>query len=53
VETYDGVLLCLGWIVSKLVLLGCWSVTVRLRDAIEASSLRRRVRCLFTRLVKA
>jgi hypothetical protein len=34
------VLLSLGWVVSKWVLLGCGSVTVRLRDAIEASSLR-------------
>jgi hypothetical protein len=25
----------LGWVVSKWVYLGCWSVTVRLRDAIE------------------
>jgi hypothetical protein len=47
------VLLSLGWVVSKWVLLGCESVTVRLRDAIEASSLRSRVRYLFTRLVKA
>jgi hypothetical protein len=39
--------------VSKLVLLGCGSVIVRLCDAIDASSLRRRVRYLFTRLVKA
>jgi hypothetical protein len=35
------VLLSLGWVVLKWVLLGCGSVTVRLRDAIEASSLRR------------
>jgi hypothetical protein len=35
------VLLSLGWVVSKWVLLGCGSVTVRLRDAIEASFLRR------------
>jgi hypothetical protein len=35
------VLLRLGWVVLKWVLLGCGSVTVRLRDAIEASSLRR------------
>jgi hypothetical protein len=34
-------------------LLGCGSVTVRFCDVIEASSLRRRVRYLFTRLVKA
>jgi hypothetical protein len=46
------VLLSLGWVVSKWVLLGCGSVTVRLHDAIEASSLRRRVRYLFSRLVK-
>jgi hypothetical protein len=38
--------------VSKWVLLGCGSVTVRLRDAIEASSLRSQVRYLFARLVK-
>jgi hypothetical protein len=30
-----------GWVMSKWILLGCRSVTVRLRDAIEASSLRR------------
>ncbi len=30
-------LLSLGWVVSKWVLLGCGSVTVRLRDAIKAS----------------
>jgi hypothetical protein len=47
------VLLSLGWVVSKWVLLGFWSGTVRLRDAIEASSLRSRVHYLFTRLVKA
>jgi hypothetical protein len=47
------VLLSLGWVVSKWVLLGCGLVTVRLRDAIEASSLRRRVCYLFTRFVKA
>jgi hypothetical protein len=47
------VLLSLGWVVSKWVLLGCGSVMVRLHDAIEASSLRRRVHYLFTRLVKA
>jgi hypothetical protein len=35
------VLLSLGWVVSKWVLLGCGSVTVRLRNAIEASFLRR------------
>jgi hypothetical protein len=34
-------LLSLDWVVSKRVLLGYRSVTVRLRDAIEASSLRR------------
>jgi hypothetical protein len=33
-------LLSLGWVGSKWILLGCGSVTVRLRDAIEASSLR-------------
>jgi hypothetical protein len=53
VETWDGFLLSLGWVVSKWVLLGCGLVTVRLRDAIEASSLRRQVCYLFTRLVKA
>jgi hypothetical protein len=47
------VLLSLGWVVSKWVLLGCRLGTVRLRDAIEASSLRSRVHYLFTRLVKA
>jgi hypothetical protein len=31
----------LGWDMSKWILLGCGSVTARLRDAIEASSLRR------------
>jgi hypothetical protein len=40
VETWDEFLLCLGWVVSKWVLLGCGLVTVRLHDAIEASSLR-------------
>jgi hypothetical protein len=30
-----------GWVMSKWILLGCGSVTVRFRDAIEASSLRR------------
>jgi hypothetical protein len=35
------VLLSLGWVMSKWVLLDCGSVTVRLRDVIEASSLRR------------
>jgi hypothetical protein len=35
------VLLSLGWVVSKWVLLGCGSVMVRLRDAIEASSFKR------------
>jgi hypothetical protein len=53
-ETWDGFfLLSLGWIVSKWILLGCGLVTVRLRDAIEASSLRSRVRYLFARMVKA
>jgi hypothetical protein len=42
-ETWDGFLLSLGWVVSKWVLLGCGSVTVSLRVAIEASSLRSRV----------
>jgi hypothetical protein len=46
-------LLSLGWVVSKWVLLGCGSVMVRLRDAIVASSLRRQVCYLFTRLVRA
>jgi hypothetical protein len=31
----------LGWNMSKWILLGCGSVTMRLCDAIEASSLRR------------
>jgi hypothetical protein len=31
----------LGWDMSKWILLGCGSVTVRLCDTIEASSLRR------------
>jgi hypothetical protein len=31
----------LGWDMSMWILLGCGSVTVRLRDVIEASSLRR------------
>jgi hypothetical protein len=53
VETCDGFLLSLDWVVSKWVLLGCGSVTVRLRDAIQASSLRSQVRYLFARLVKA
>jgi hypothetical protein len=53
VKTWDVFLISLSWVVSKWVLLGCGSVTVRLRDAIEASSLRRRVRYLVTRLVKA
>jgi hypothetical protein len=53
VETWDGLLLSLGWVVSKWVLLGCGSVMVRLREAIEASSLWSRVRYLFARLVKA
>jgi hypothetical protein len=50
---WDGFLLSLGWVVSKWVLLGCGLVTVRLCDVIDASSLRRRVYYLFTRLVKA
>jgi hypothetical protein len=44
----DEFLLSLGWVVSKWVLLGCGLVTVRLCDAIEASSLRRRVCYWFT-----
>jgi hypothetical protein len=36
-------LLSLCWVVSKWILVGCGSVMVRLRDAIEASSLRSRV----------
>jgi hypothetical protein len=36
----EWVLLSFGWVVSKWVLLGCGSITVRLRDAIEASSLK-------------
>jgi hypothetical protein len=36
-------LLSLGWVVSKWILVSCGSVTVRLRDAIEASSLMSRV----------
>jgi hypothetical protein len=47
------ILLSFGWVVSKWILLCCGLVTVRLRDAIETSSLRRRVHYLFTRLVKA
>jgi hypothetical protein len=39
--------------VSNWVLLDCVSVTVRLRDAIEASSLRSQVHYLFARMVKA
>jgi hypothetical protein len=35
------VLLSIGWVVLNWVLLGCGSVMVKLRDAIEASSLRR------------
>jgi hypothetical protein len=46
-------LLSLGWVVPKWILLGCGLVTVRLHDAIEASSLRRRVCYLFTKLVKS
>jgi hypothetical protein len=42
-----------GWVVSKWILLGCGLVTVRLCDAIEASSLRSRARYLFARMVKA
>jgi hypothetical protein len=53
VETWDGFFISLGWVVSKWVLLGCGSVTVRLCDAIEASSWRSQVHYLFTRLVKA
>jgi hypothetical protein len=53
VETCDGFLLCLGWVISMWVLLGCGLATARLRDAIEDSSLRSRVRYLFARLVKA
>jgi hypothetical protein len=47
------VLLSLDWAVLKWILLACGSVTMRLRDAIEANSLRSQVRYLFTRLVKA
>jgi hypothetical protein len=46
-------LLSLDWVGSKWVLLGCGLVTVRLCDAIEASSLMRQVHYLFTSLVKA
>jgi hypothetical protein len=53
VETWGEFLLSLDRVVSRWVLLDCGSVTVRLRDAIEASSLRSRVRYLFVRLVKA
>jgi hypothetical protein len=53
VETWDGFLLSLGWVVSKWVLLGCGSVTVRIRDANKATSLRSRVHYLFARLVTA
>jgi hypothetical protein len=53
VKTWDGFSLSLGWVVSKWVLLGYGSVTVRVYDVIEASSLRRRVCYLFNRLVKA
>jgi hypothetical protein len=45
-------LLCLSWVVSKWLLLGCGSVTVRLCDAVEASSLRSQVCYLFARLVE-
>jgi hypothetical protein len=45
--------LSLGWVVSKWILLGCGSVTVRFRDVIEASSLRSQVRYLVARMVKA
>jgi hypothetical protein len=38
-----GFLLSLGWVVSRWLLVCYGSVTVRLRDAIEASSLRNRV----------
>jgi hypothetical protein len=51
VETWDEFLLSLNWVVSKWVLLGCGSVKMRLCDAIEANSLRSRVRYLFARLV--
>jgi hypothetical protein len=34
----DGQWSSFGWVMSKWILLGCGSVTVRLRDAIEASS---------------
>jgi hypothetical protein len=34
-ETWDGFWLSFGWVVSKWALLGCGSVTVKLRDAIE------------------
>jgi hypothetical protein len=47
------VLLSFNWVLSKWVLLGCGAVTVRLHNVIEASSLKRRVHYLFTRLVKA
>jgi hypothetical protein len=46
-------LLSIGWVVLKWILLGCGSVMVRLCDAIEASSLRSRVRYLFARMDKA
>jgi hypothetical protein len=52
-ENLVWVLLSFGWVVSMSVLLGYGSLTVRLCDTIETSSLRRRVRYLFTRLVKA
>jgi hypothetical protein len=34
----DGQWSSFGWVISKWILLGCGSVTVRLRDAIKASS---------------
>jgi hypothetical protein len=40
-ETWDGFWLSLGWVVSKWVLLGYGSVTVRLYNAIKVFSLRR------------
>jgi hypothetical protein len=49
----DGFLLSLSWVVSKWVLLGCGSVTLRLHDVIEASSFRSQVHYLFARLLKA
>jgi hypothetical protein len=40
-ETWDGFWLSFGWVVSKWALLGCGSVLVRLRCAIEIVILRR------------